>query len=304
MEGWRGPGRTGAGIGLNVSYLRYALAFARRVPARATAAALLGLGALLAVAVSTPVPAGAAGDPVVDAHIVSDPVAGWQGQPHADLQRFLSYMDELESHTLTPSGGSAQTAAEGWRDPSNHGDYLVIALVALSYPGESAVRAAQSANRAATTALASLCVGAQHRSAVQTGTVAGVAGGHEVSCTLGTSATGPDALGWARGNVVALMVTVNGLFTHSSLATVAREQDRAIPPAGIAVPQDPRGSGFPTWLIAVVALLVSAGAAYWVLVISPRRNRTAGRDAPGGAPVRGRPENAEADSLEASRGKG
>jgi hypothetical protein len=219
--------------------------------------------------------AGAAGDAGLDSHIVADPVSGWQNQPRSDVQRFVTYVNALESRTVTPQGGSAQTAAEGWRNPKIPGDYLVIALVALSYPGQSAAQTAGSASRAAATALASLCAGAPSRSAVQTVTVTGVPGGHEITCTLSAGGPGPDALGWTRGNVVTLLVTVNGLFAHSSLATVAREQYQDVPPNGVALPPPDGGggSGIPTWLIAVVAVLAMGAGAYWVLVISPRRQR-------------------------------
>ncbi|HEY6430332.1 MAG TPA: hypothetical protein VIX84_24145 [Acidimicrobiales bacterium] len=63
--------------------------------------------------------AGAAGDAGLDSHIVADPVSGWQNQPRSDVQRFVTYVNALESRTVTPQGGERADGGRGMAQPED-----------------------------------------------------------------------------------------------------------------------------------------------------------------------------------------
>jgi hypothetical protein len=241
-------------------------------------------------------PAGAAGDAGLNQHIIANPVAGWAPESGASLNRFVTYIDGLETATINPFGGTAVTAAQGWHNPSTPADYVLVALVALTFSGQSASKVDTRAQAATISALASLCAGAANQSAVQTTTVATVPGSHQVTCTLGKEQPAPDAVGWSRANAVALVVSVQGALTEAQLSSIALSQYDVMPSAGFAITTGRSTS----WVkvVGLVFVVLAAGALFWFVLMRARdlrqgedgdRDRDRDRDredsGPGGGPL-------------------
>ena len=220
---------------------------------------LLGLVALLLGVLAPAGAAGAAGDPGLDARVIVDPIGGWVPEPTANLDRLVNYVDQLVAPRVGQLGGTALTAVEGWRSKTDASDSLVVALVALSYAGQDAKAAAYAAHQSAVTALASLCTGVTG-SSVTTWTVPNVAGGHGVSCPGTGGAPAPAAVGFARANVVTLIVSQQALFSQASLSSLAHSQYVALSADGYAPAG--RTPGILGWVLVVAAAGVLACGAY------------------------------------------
>ncbi len=208
--------------------------------------------------------------------IIGNPEPGWTAEPTASLNSTVSYLDGLEADHVVTIGGNAATAVQGWRDPTDHTHYLVVALVALTFTGESAATVASRTNTAAVNALASLCAGISSQSSIQTAAIAGIPASHTLACNLKSgSASSPYAAGWSRANVLALVISTQSSVTAAQMASIATSEYGAMPSAGYLVPAAP-GSG--SWLATLLELqaglivLALAGVAIWRVV--QRADRT------------------------------
>ncbi len=218
---------------------------------RGIAAGALMVAGVLAVGAA---PALAVGDAGLSKVIIANPVPGWQAESTSGLNGVVSYIDGLESDSVVPQGGNAVTAVQGWRDPNNSSHYIVVALLALRFPNQGAGSPASQTQQAAVGALASLCAGLSVQSTVQTSTIAGIPGSHTLTCTLRSGGSQPYAAGWARSNVLALVLSTQGSVTSAELAGVANSQYAAMPASGYAVAAP--GSGLSTTFLVLLAVLV------------------------------------------------
>jgi hypothetical protein len=217
-------------------------------------AAVLGWGA----------PAGAVGDADLSRLIIPLPVGGWQEEPQSNLDAIVSYLDTLEADSIVPKGGNAVNAVEGWRSPTDHSDYVVVALVALS--GGSSDFSSSEATQGAVAALASLCAGVASQSSVHASTVSGVPGSHTLTCTA-RGGTQPYAAGLAKANVMALVISTATSITDSTMDTIVNHQFAALPSGGFVVPVG-GSSGLSTVgevLLGLVILVLVGGALWWVV---------------------------------------
>ena len=219
-------------------------------------ATALAVGGVLGVGLGAVGPAGAAGDSGLSQHIIANPVPGWTAETPDSLSRFVSYVNGLELSTISPAGGTAVTAAEGWHSPTDQSQYLLVALVALTFRGQSGASVDTRAAAATISALASLCAGATNQASVQTSTVTSVPNSHEVTCTLPGAQPSPDAIGWSRANAVALAATVQGALTAPQLAVIALSQYNVMPTEGFAIT-----AGQTTNWLRIVGLVVAVLAA-------------------------------------------
>jgi hypothetical protein len=236
-------------------------------------AALLVLS-VLGVAVP---PAGAVGDTGLSKLIIADPVPGWQPEPTAGLQHVVSYINQLETDHVVPHGGSALTAVDGWRDPSDHADYVVVALVALSGALLSGDVTTAQVRQAAVGSLASLCGGVASPSSVHASSVAHVPASHTLRCTLEhtSAAASPFAAGWARANVLALVISTQGSLTPSAMDALAARQYAALPARGFVVTN--RGAGsFWDKAFSIVGVLILAAAGLLIFRMRVRRSAPIG----------------------------
>jgi hypothetical protein len=230
-------------------------------------------------------PAGAAGDAGLTQHIIANPVPGWKSESAASLDRFVTYINGLESSTIGPEGGTAVTAAQGWHSPSGPANYVLVALVALTFNGQSRAAVQTKAKAAVISALASLCAGAPNQSSVQTASVASVPGSHQVTCTLGRNEPSPDAVGWSRSNAVALVVSVEGALTTAQLSAIALSQYNVMPSGGFAIT-----TGHSTSWVKVVGLVfvvLAAGALFFFVVMRARSDLNGDDEGEGSAGGRG-----------------
>jgi hypothetical protein len=189
------------------------------------------------------------------------------------VNSFVTYLNGLEAATIVARGGDEVTAAEGWRNPARHADYLVVALVALSFGGRGTTGLDSQTRAAAAAALASLCAGAP-KASVHSSSVAAVPGSRTVTCTP-SRGPAPAAVGWARANVAALVISVSGAVPAPSLGRIAAAQYRAMPPGGYAV----RGPASALGRVVEVLVLLLGLGAVWVLF--RRARRELGPAAPG-----------------------
>ena len=211
------------------------------------------------------VPAAAAGNAGLSRLVVAHPVPGWPTEPAAAVNRFVTNVGGLEAATIVARGGDELTAADGWRNPARHADYLVVALVALSFGDRDTTDINSQTRAAAAAALASLCAGAP-MSSVHSSSVAAVPGSHTVTCTP-SRGPAPEAVGWARANVLALVISVSGAVPAPTLGRIAAVQYRAMPPGGYAVP----GRASALGRVVEVLVLLLGLAAVWVLFRRARR---------------------------------
>ena len=230
----------------------------------------------LAVGLGLIAPAGAVGNADLSKVIIANPVPGWQPESTASLDRVVSYINGLEAASIVPKGGNAVTAVQGWVDPADHHDDIVIALVALRLSGDSPAAVATHTSQGDVAALASLCAAGARQSSVRASTVAGVPGSHTLSCTVRGLTAQPYAAGWARSNVLALVLSVQGAVTAPQLAAIATSQYAAMSPAGFSVGAAPSGGGggLDTLLELLVGLVVVIGAGYALWQVLQRANTT------------------------------
>jgi hypothetical protein len=120
--------------------------------------------------------------------------------------------------------------------------------------------------QSAVAALASLCATGATQSSVQASTIAAVPASHTLSCTVRGVTAQPYAAGFARSNVMTLVLSVQGALSAPQLAAIATSQYGALPVAGVAVAAAPLGSGSLSTLLEIVAglvVLALAGFALW-----------------------------------------
>jgi hypothetical protein len=212
-------------------------------------------------------PVGAVGNAGLSTLIIANPVRGWQPEPTASVEHVLLYIDGLEADHVVPHGGQALTAVDGWRDPHDHGDYVVVALVALDITGLHSSEVAAQARQASVGGLASLCAGVASPSSVRTSTLARVPASHTLTCTLlhSTAAASPYAAGWARANVVALVLSTQGSLTPSTMAAIAPRQYAALPVRGyfVTAPRARSSSNIVVTIILGVLIVPVAGFVLW-----------------------------------------
>lgn len=234
-------------------------------------------------------PAGAVGDTGLSKLIVADPVPGWQPESAASLNRVVTYIDGLESDSIVPKGGNAVTAVQGWQNPAASGQYVVVALVALTLSGSSASSIDNATKQGAVGALAALCAGVSAQSSVQAGTVAGVPGSHTLTCTLKKAGqAGPLAAGWSRANVLALVLSVQGAVTGDQLSAISTAQYAAMPSTGYSVPPGGGGGALGTVLELLAGLVVLAAAGWALWRVVQRADRRGGSGGSGGSGGGGR----------------
>jgi hypothetical protein len=269
------------------------------------AAAVLGVGlglvgGLLGLAGPGALGAGAVGDRGLSTSIIANPVAGWQPEPSATLERVVSYIDGLEADAIVPKGGNALTAVQGWRNPADQSQYVVIALVALRYSNDSPAQVATRTRQAAVAALASLCATGSTQSSVHASTIAAVPDSHTLSCDVKGVTAQPYAAGLARSNVMALILSVQGAVTSTQLASFATSQYAAMPSGGYAVGAAPSsGRSTETTVVELLLGLVVLAAAGFALMkvlqragapsssTSPTRARSNGQGPTPARPSRG-----------------
>jgi hypothetical protein len=230
----------------------------------------IGLGLLAA-------PAGAVGNVALSKVIIANPVAGWQPESTASLDRVVTYINGLEAASIVPKGGNAITAVEGWTNPADHRDYVVIALVALRLSGDAPSAVANHTSQGDIAALASLCAAGALQSSVQASTVAGVPGSHTLSCTVRGATAKPYAAGWSKSNVLALVLSVQGAVSAPQLAAIATSQYAAMSPAGFTVGAAPGGGSgvLKTLLELLLGLVIVIGAGYALWKVLQRANASA-----------------------------
>jgi hypothetical protein len=230
------------------------------------AASLLGLGA----------PAGAVGDSGLSKLIITNPVPGWQPEPVATLNRVVTYINGLEVDSIVSKGGNARTAVQGWADPANQAHGVVIALVALRYTGFSAAQVTAHTRQGAVAALASLCATGATQSSVQASTIAAVPDSHTLQCTVRGVTAQPLAAGFARSNVLALVLSEQGALTAPQLAAIGTSQYGALPADGVTVAAASSGGGTAATLLELLAgLVVLAAAGFGLWKVLQRANRSA-----------------------------
>ncbi|HEY1828509.1 MAG TPA: hypothetical protein VGF87_10830 [Acidimicrobiales bacterium] len=247
---------------------------ARRAVVSLGAGALLAVVGLLGVGLGLGLgsaPAGAVGDTGLSRFIVGNPIAGWQDEPLSNDNAIVSYLDGLEGDSIVPKGGAAVNAVQGWRDPSNHADYVVVALVALRGSGSSGLDP-NVALQGAVSALASLCAGVASETTVHASTVTGVTGSHTLTCTA-RGGLQPYAAGFARANVMALVISTTTSVTPAQLSSLVTSQYGALPAGGYVVASGSGGLGTVSEVLLGLVLLVLVGGALWLVV--QRANRTA-----------------------------
>lgn len=220
-------------------------------------------------------PAGAVGDSGLSKLVIANPVPGWQPEPVSTLNRVVTYINGLEVDSIVSKGGNARTAVQGWADPANKAHSVVIALVALRYTGLSPAQVTTHTRQGAVAALASLCATGSTQSSVQASTIAAVPDSHTLQCTVRGTAAQPFAAGFARSNVLALVLSVQGALTAPQLAAIATSQYGALPADGVTVAAAPSGGGTLATLLELLAGLIVLGlAGYLLWRVLQRANRT------------------------------
>ncbi len=218
----------------------------------ALAAAVTILGAFAAVAP----PAAAAGNPVIDHYIVSDPEPGWSLASPSVTELEVTLFQNVESSL---AGETVTAAAEGWLS-GDGGSGLAIILAHLPSALPLSTTNAQSA-------ATGMCANTGGTAAV--GPDPAIALSEEAICSdTASPSLGPapsTVIAWTQGNILAI-VEGQGAASRSSVEAAALAQHGAIPATGIVLT-----GATSLWLIALIALAVLAIALFSFLVLRRRK---------------------------------
>jgi uncharacterized protein DUF2510 len=259
-----------------------------------TAIALCGIGI-------SALPAGAAGAPSLDQHIVSQTVPGWSKVASSFMQTYVGYINGLEKAAIGPQGGTAITAAEGWHAPSNVHDTVLITLVAFSASGLSESQIAGQARVGAESAGQSFCTGATGSPAKSDTPLSSIPNSHVIVCKSVGGVT-PVAVVWSKANVLALIETTDRSVVGPRLVQISNNEYRDMSSAATSTSTSNVGliAG-----LAAVGVVVVAAAITIPLVVSSRRRKAAAAAAaaavptPAGSP----PAGWYPDPIDPSRGR-
>ncbi len=207
---------------------------ARRRPRRRHRLRFGGLGAAL-VALMVPIalalPAGAAGYPALDQKILTAPISGWPTLAPSYLDNYVTYINALEQAAVGPGGGTAVTAAEGWRSPTSAKDFVLVTLVRITDARLTTTQSDQQLQQAARAAAASFCTGATGSAPKSVVSLVAIPRSYMVTCRPEADGRVPSAITWSRSNVLAIVASAQGAVGGPQLDQVAVRQYGAMSPA-------------------------------------------------------------------------
>ena len=102
----------------------------RRSAPAASAAVVMAMTIVVAAG-----PAGAAGSPSLDRHIIADPLPGWLPVSSDAMNNTVDSIQRVEQAAIGSTGLTIDTAAEGWYDPSTTTSNVLVILVHASGSG-------------------------------------------------------------------------------------------------------------------------------------------------------------------------
>ena len=173
--------------------------------------------------------ASGAGDHELDIHIDSDPLVRGVAFSTVELTQLASGLAQEERHGGRGTGVTIATAAEGWHRSNSKKQAVLIALSALTLPGETPKQLAQQANAAASAAAGTFCSGASASAPLVFTKVKQVPNSAFVECSASPNGLHGEAITIARANVFGMIITSSGTLTRSALDSVALHQYRRLP---------------------------------------------------------------------------
>ena len=173
--------------------------------------------------------AGAAGDPGLDAYIVSDPLAHAISAPAAQLDASASGLAGIEKSAAAASGMTTATAIEGWHRTGVTTKAVVVELVAINGPNQSQTQIATQANAAASAALGTFCSGATASDPLVYERVSQVPHSGFVECAVSPDGLHAEAITMARANIFSMIISSSATVSRSKLVSIALKQYRQLP---------------------------------------------------------------------------
>ncbi|HEY3842991.1 MAG TPA: DUF2510 domain-containing protein [Acidimicrobiales bacterium] len=199
---------------------------------RGRVASAMGAGLIaVLVPIGWAMPAGAAGSPALDQKILPSPISGWPTMAPSYLDNYVTYINALEQAAVGPGGGTAVTAAEGWRSPASAQNFVLITLVRITDASLTTIQSDQQLQQAARAAAASFCTGATGSAAKSVVSLVGIPHSYMVTCRSEADGRVPSAITWSTSNVLAIVASAQGAVGGPQLDQIAVRQYGAMSPA-------------------------------------------------------------------------